>query len=96
MQFGVALGYPPIFLFAAAMAGASMALLITLYLTRAEPNNTANVLSRQHFREMSLHGDGGDRSVHREMPGGHNESTSGYQSGHGTLCRVGSQLRLGR
>jgi MFS family permease len=38
------LGYPPIFLFAAAMAGTSLALLITLYLKRAEPHNTAGVL----------------------------------------------------
>jgi MFS transporter len=36
------LGYPPIFLFAAAMAGSSMAILITRYLKRAEPNTTAN------------------------------------------------------
>ena len=40
-----ALGYPPIFLFAAAMVGSSMALLITLYLKRAEPNQLANTLS---------------------------------------------------
>jgi hypothetical protein len=38
-----ALGYPPIFLFAAAMAGASMALLIARYLKGAGPHNTANV-----------------------------------------------------
>jgi MFS family permease len=38
------LGYPSIFLVAAAMAGSSMVLLITLYLRRAEPNKTANVL----------------------------------------------------
>src|SRR5439155_24484545 len=36
-----ALGYPPIFLFAAAMAGFSIALLITLYRKRAEPSKIA-------------------------------------------------------
>ena len=47
-----ALGYPPIFLFAAAMAGSSMALLITLYLKRAKPHNTANVLSSASSRNV--------------------------------------------
>jgi len=41
-----ALGYPPIFLFAAAMAGSSIALLITLYRKRAEPSNIATGLAR--------------------------------------------------
>jgi MFS family permease len=40
------LGYPPIFLFAAAMAGSSMALAIALYYWRAEPSNVATGLSR--------------------------------------------------
>ncbi|TMA83322.1 MAG: MFS transporter [Deltaproteobacteria bacterium] len=40
------LGYPPIFLFAAAMAGSSMALAIALYHRRAEPSNIATELSR--------------------------------------------------
>src|SRR5207249_12299838 len=35
------LGYPPIFLFAAAMAGSSMAILITLYLKRAALHKAA-------------------------------------------------------
>ena len=37
----LALGYPPIFLFAAAMAGSSMAILIMLYRKRAVANNIA-------------------------------------------------------
>jgi MFS family permease len=37
-------GYPPIFLFAAAMAGSSMAILITLYLKRAAPSKSANAM----------------------------------------------------
>jgi len=45
-------GYPPIFLFAAAMAGSSMTLLITLYLKRTEPNNTANALSPAFSRNV--------------------------------------------
>ena len=40
------LGYPPIFLFAAAMAGSSMALAIALYYWRAEPSNVATGLAR--------------------------------------------------
>jgi len=48
-----ALGYPPIFLFAAAMAGSSMALLIALYLKGAEPHNTANVLSSALSRNIT-------------------------------------------
>jgi MFS family permease len=40
------LGYPPIFLFAAAMAGSSMALAIALYRWRAEPSDVATELSR--------------------------------------------------
>jgi predicted MFS family arabinose efflux permease len=39
------LGYPPIFLFAAAMAGSSVALAIALY-RRAEPSNIATEVSR--------------------------------------------------
>ena len=45
-------GYPPIFLFAAAMAGSSLALLITRYRTRAEPHNPANVLSSAASRNV--------------------------------------------
>jgi MFS family permease len=45
-----ALGYPPIFLFAAAMAGASLALLIARYLKGAGPHNTADVLSSASSR----------------------------------------------
>jgi len=41
-----ALGYPPIFLFAAAMAGSSMAILIMLYRKRAVVNNVATRGSR--------------------------------------------------
>ena len=41
-----ALGYPPIFLFAAVMAGSSIAILIMLYRKRAEPSNVATELSR--------------------------------------------------
>ena len=48
-----ALGYPPIFLFAAAMAGSSMALLIALSLKGAEPHNTANVLSSALSRNIT-------------------------------------------
>jgi len=48
-----ALGYPPIFLFAAAMAGSSMALLIALYLKGAEPHNTANVRSSALSRNIT-------------------------------------------
>jgi len=40
------LGYPSIFLFAAAMAGSSMAVAIALYYWRAEPSNVATGLSR--------------------------------------------------
>src|SRR4030095_14575822 len=40
------LGYPPIFLFAAAMAGSSMAILIMLYRKRAVVNNIAPRRSR--------------------------------------------------
>jgi MFS family permease len=40
------LGYPPIFLFAAAMAGSSMALVIALYSRRAEPSDAATAISR--------------------------------------------------
>jgi MFS family permease len=47
------LGYPPIFLFAAAMAGSSMAILITLSLKRAEPNTIANALSLEFSRNIS-------------------------------------------
>jgi hypothetical protein len=47
-----ALGYPPIFLFAAAMAGASLALLITRDLKRAAPHNTATVLSSASSRNV--------------------------------------------
>jgi predicted MFS family arabinose efflux permease len=46
------LGYPPIFLFAASMAGSSMALLIALYLKGAGPHNTANVLSSAFSRNV--------------------------------------------
>jgi MFS family permease len=42
----LALGYPPIFLFAAAMAGSSMAILIMLYRKRAVVNNIATRRSR--------------------------------------------------
>ena len=48
-----ALGYPPIFLCAAAMAGSSMALLIALYLKGAGPYNTANVLSSAFSRHVT-------------------------------------------
>ena len=46
------LGYPPIFRFAAAMAGSSLALLIALYRTRAEPYNPANGLSSAASRNV--------------------------------------------
>ena len=41
-----------IFLFAAAMAGSSMALLIALYLKGAGSHNTANVLSSAFSRNV--------------------------------------------
>lgn len=40
-----ALGYPSIFLFAAVMAGSSIALLTTLYMQRTEPHRLADALS---------------------------------------------------
>jgi MFS family permease len=41
----LAVGYPPIFLFAATMAAFSMALAIALYRRRAEPSNLTAVTS---------------------------------------------------
>ena len=56
----LALGYPPIFLFAAAMAGSSMAILIMLYRKRAMANNIATRRSRLtlEIREVKASGIG--------------------------------------
>jgi MFS family permease len=56
------LGYSPIFLFAAVMAGSSMALLIMLSLKRAAPHSAANALSSPLLR-ISLPNEKGDRAV---------------------------------
>lgn len=49
----LALGYPPIFLFAAAMAGSSMAILIMLYRKRAVANHIATRRSRLTLDQRS-------------------------------------------
>ena len=58
-----ALGYPPIFLFAAAMAGSSIALLITLYRKRAEPSKIAAAILTLKRDGISFAADGRARST---------------------------------
>ena len=73
-----ALGYPPIFLFAAATAGLSVALLITLYRKRAEPSDIATRLPRL-VRGTGSFADGKGwstelaRSARKAMPGMHKD-----------------------
>ena len=58
-----ALGYPFIFLFAAAMAGSSIALLITLYRKRAEPSKIAAAILTLKRDGISFAADGRARST---------------------------------